>query len=62
MCIVYSLHIEDLTLGSVYFILQENVDEAVKKLRDGGIEVLGLVCHVSNAQQRKNLIDKTIQV
>ncbi|KAH0682255.1 hypothetical protein KY289_020007 [Solanum tuberosum] len=36
----------------------ENVDEAVKKLRDGGIEV----CHVSNAQQRKNLIDKTIQV
>uniref|UniRef100_A0A0V0HQ32 Putative tropinone reductase-like 3-like n=1 Tax=Solanum chacoense TaxID=4108 RepID=A0A0V0HQ32_SOLCH len=40
---------------------QENVDEAVKKLRDGGIEVLGLVCHVSNAQQRKNLIDKTIQ-
>ncbi|XP_055801584.1 tropinone reductase-like 3 isoform X3 [Solanum dulcamara] len=40
---------------------QENVDEAVKKLRDGGIDVLGLVCHVSNAQQRKNLIDKTIQ-
>ncbi|KAF3621206.1 Tropinone reductase-like 3 [Capsicum annuum] len=40
---------------------QENVDEAVKKLRDGGIEVLGLVCHVSNAQQRKNLIEKTIQ-
>ncbi|KAJ8562597.1 hypothetical protein K7X08_031049 [Anisodus acutangulus] len=40
---------------------QENVDEAVKKLRDGGIEVLGLVCHVSNAQQRKNLIERTIQ-
>ncbi|KAJ8565023.1 hypothetical protein K7X08_001483 [Anisodus acutangulus] len=40
---------------------QKNVDEAVKKLSDGGIEVLGLVCHVLNAQQRKNLIEKTIQ-
>nr|XP_043609890.1 tropinone reductase-like 3 [Erigeron canadensis] len=40
---------------------QRNVDEAVKKLQEQGIEVLGLVCHVSNAQQRKNLIDQTIQ-
>ncbi|XP_024983732.1 tropinone reductase-like 3 [Cynara cardunculus var. scolymus] len=40
---------------------QKNVDEAVKKLQAQGIEVLGLVCHVSNAQQRKNLIDQTIQ-
>ncbi|XP_060186314.1 tropinone reductase-like 3 [Lycium barbarum] len=40
---------------------QKNVDEAVKKLSNEGIEVLGLVCHVSNAQERKNLIQKTIQ-
>lgn len=44
------------------FILQKNVDEAVKTLSDRGIEVFGLVCHVSNAQQRKNLIERTIQV
>ncbi|CAN1231656.1 Tropinone reductase-like 3 [Linum grandiflorum] len=41
---------------------QHNVDEAVKKLREEGIqEVLGVVCHVSNPQQRKTLIDKTVQ-
>ncbi|XP_059624569.1 tropinone reductase-like 3 [Cornus florida] len=40
---------------------QNNVDEAVQTLKAKGIEVLGVVCHVSNAQQRKNLIDKTVQ-
>ncbi|KAI3680470.1 hypothetical protein L6452_35241 [Arctium lappa] len=40
---------------------QKNVDEAVKKLKAHGIEVLGLVCHVSNAQQRKDLIEQTVQ-
>ncbi|KAL8259308.1 hypothetical protein R6Q59_027261 [Mikania micrantha] len=40
---------------------QKNVDEAVEKLKAHGIEVLGLTCHVSNAQQRKNLIDQTVQ-
>lgn len=40
---------------------QKNVDEAVGKLKGKGIEVFGLVCHVSNAQQRKNLIEATIQ-
>lgn len=40
---------------------QRNVDEAVRKLKARGIEVLGLVCHVSNAEQRKNLIDQTVQ-
>eukprot|EP00262_Sarcandra_glabra_P019658 TRINITY_DN7490_c1_g1_i1.p1 TRINITY_DN7490_c1_g1~~TRINITY_DN7490_c1_g1_i1.p1 ORF type:complete len:283 (+),score=61.79 TRINITY_DN7490_c1_g1_i1:93-851(+) len=40
---------------------QKNVDEAVETLRSRGIEVIGVVCHVSDAQQRKNLIDKTIQ-
>ncbi|KAI8567346.1 hypothetical protein RHMOL_Rhmol02G0114600 [Rhododendron molle] len=40
---------------------QNNVNEAVEKLRARGIEVLGVVCHVSNAQQRKNLIETTVQ-
>lgn len=40
---------------------QKNVDEAVVKLKAKGIEVLGVVCHVSDAQQRKNLIDQTVQ-
>ncbi|XP_062161093.1 tropinone reductase-like 3 [Alnus glutinosa] len=40
---------------------QKNVDEAVEKLKARGIEVLGVVCHVSSAEQRKNLIDKTVQ-
>ncbi|KAK1577691.1 hypothetical protein Q3G72_023898 [Acer saccharum] len=35
---------------------QKNVDEAVEKLKAKGI-----VCYVSNAQQRKKLIDKTVQ-
>ncbi|GAB2298937.1 hypothetical protein Dimus_033013 [Dionaea muscipula] len=40
---------------------QKNVDEAAEKLRSRGIEVLGVVCHVSNPQQRKNLINQTVQ-
>ncbi|KAL6990708.1 hypothetical protein U1Q18_008828 [Sarracenia purpurea var. burkii] len=40
---------------------QKNVDEAVEKLRAKGIEALGMVCHVSDAQQRKNLIETTVQ-
>ncbi|XLR57920.1 hypothetical protein HN51_012281, partial [Arachis hypogaea] len=39
----------------------QNVDEAAEKLRAKGIEVLALVCHVSNDQQRKDLIQKTTQ-
>ncbi|PON52177.1 Short-chain dehydrogenase/reductase [Parasponia andersonii] len=40
---------------------QENVDAAIEKLESKGIQVLGVVCHVSNAQQRKNLIDRTLE-
>ncbi|PWA57113.1 glucose/ribitol dehydrogenase [Artemisia annua] len=40
---------------------ERNVDEAVKKLKQQGIEVLGVVCHVSNAQQRKSLVEQTVQ-
>lgn len=40
---------------------QSNVDEAVKYLRSLEIEVLGLVCHVANASQRKRLFEETIK-
>ncbi|XP_074271985.1 short-chain dehydrogenase/reductase SDRA-like isoform X2 [Silene latifolia] len=40
---------------------QKNVDDAVDMLKSKGIEAFGIVCHVSNAQQRKNLIDQTVQ-
>uniref|UniRef100_A0A1D1ZER4 Dehydrogenase/reductase SDR family member 4 n=1 Tax=Anthurium amnicola TaxID=1678845 RepID=A0A1D1ZER4_9ARAE len=40
---------------------QRNVDEAVEKLRAKGIEAMGAVCHVSNPQQRTDLIEKAIQ-
>lgn len=40
---------------------QKNVDDAVDKLKIQGIEAFGVVCHVSNAQQRKNLIHQTVQ-
>ena len=33
----------------------------MKKLKQQGIEVVGVVCHVSNAQQRKNLVQQTVQ-
>ncbi|KAG8494373.1 hypothetical protein CXB51_012075 [Gossypium anomalum] len=39
---------------------QKNVDEAVEKLKNKGLEVFGVVCHVSNAQHRKDLIQKTV--
>lgn len=41
---------------------QANVDEAVEKLKANGIsQVLGVVCHVSNAQHRKNLVHQTVE-
>ncbi|XVF75252.1 hypothetical protein PTKIN_Ptkin13bG0172700 [Pterospermum kingtungense] len=40
---------------------QKNVDEAVEKLKAQGLHVLGVVCHVSDAQQRKSLINETIE-
>ncbi|CAI9099491.1 OLC1v1036318C1 [Oldenlandia corymbosa var. corymbosa] len=40
---------------------QVNVEEAIGKLKAKGIEVFGVVCHVSNALQRKHLIEKTVQ-
>ncbi|KAJ6834233.1 short-chain dehydrogenase/reductase SDRA [Iris pallida] len=40
---------------------QKNVDEATEKLRAKGLEVLGVVCHVSNPQQRQQLVEKAVQ-
>ncbi|KAJ6728799.1 DEHYDROGENASE/REDUCTASE (SDR FAMILY) MEMBER 4 [Salix koriyanagi] len=40
---------------------EKNVDEAVEKLKAKDIKVSGVVCHVSNAQQRKNLVETTVQ-
>jgi len=48
-------------LGVVY-LLQKNVDEAVAKLKAEGLDVFGLACHVSFADQRANLIKSTIDV
>ncbi|KAJ4704007.1 Tropinone reductase-like [Melia azedarach] len=56
---------ERLGLEGAYVVVssrkQKNVEEAVEKLKARGIEVLGVVCHVSNSQQRKNLVNKTIE-
>jgi NADP-dependent 3-hydroxy acid dehydrogenase YdfG len=41
---------------------QKNVDEAVAKLKAEGLDVFGLACHVSFADQRANLIKSTIDV
>jgi hypothetical protein len=42
--------------------LQKNVDEAVEGLRAKGITAVGSVCHVSDAQQRKSLIETAVKV
>ncbi|KAJ0264868.1 hypothetical protein HA466_0012650 [Hirschfeldia incana] len=40
---------------------QANVEEAVEKLKSKGIDAYGIVCHVSNPQHRRNLVEKTVQ-
>ncbi|CAN6209238.1 unnamed protein product [Urochloa humidicola] len=40
---------------------QRNVDEAVEGLKAKGIAAVGNVCHVSDARQRKNLIDTAVK-
>ncbi|KAI5062668.1 hypothetical protein GOP47_0023207 [Adiantum capillus-veneris] len=39
---------------------QKNVDEAVQSLKELGIDVLGVACHVGNADHRKNLIKSAV--
>lgn len=36
---------------------QKNVDTAVEKLKSEGLNVAGVVCHVSKAEDRKNLLN-----
>jgi dehydrogenase/reductase SDR family protein 4 len=40
---------------------QKNVDEAVKALKDQGIEVTGTTCHVANAADRKKLFELAVE-
>jgi len=40
---------------------QKNVTEAKESLEKAGISVLALICHVADANHRKNLIEKTLQ-
>ncbi|XP_022912558.2 uncharacterized protein [Onthophagus taurus] len=39
---------------------QKNVDEAVKKLKSEGLEVVGIVCHVGKAEDRTKLFDLAV--
>ncbi|CAL5067231.1 unnamed protein product [Urochloa decumbens] len=40
---------------------QRNVEEAVEGLKAKGIAAVGVVCHVSDARQRRNLIDTAVK-
>ena len=40
---------------------QNNVDKAVNELTKLNLNVIGLKCHVGDAQERKNLFDTTIK-
>lgn len=39
---------------------QKNVDEALEKLKELGINAVGVACHVGNAEQRKKLIKAAV--
>ena len=36
---------------------QENVDNAIKKLKSEGLSVSGMVCHAGSKEDRKRLIE-----
>ncbi|XP_028410067.1 dehydrogenase/reductase SDR family member 4-like [Dendronephthya gigantea] len=40
---------------------QNKVDEACKKLENEGLDVFGMVCHVGKKDDRKNLVNKTLE-
>ena len=40
---------------------QNNVDRAVAMLRDEGLDVAGMVCHVGNSEHRERLIQETVK-
>lgn len=41
---------------------QQNVDETVAALRQKGLQVSGVACHVGNDQHRRQLVEQTIKV
>jgi hypothetical protein len=41
---------------------QENVDAAVSQLQDLGIDCIGTVCHVGNAEDRSKLVKTAVEV
>jgi dehydrogenase/reductase SDR family protein 4 len=40
---------------------QEACDEVVKEFKKGGLNVIGIACHIGKEDQRKNLVAKTIE-
>lgn len=40
---------------------QEAVDKVAEEFRDNGLEAIGVACHIGKADQRKELIEKTIE-
>lgn len=40
---------------------QEACDEVVKEFTDAGLKAIGIACHIGKEEQRKNLVDKTIE-
>ncbi|KAL0694431.1 hypothetical protein Bca4012_061611 [Brassica carinata] len=63
MCsvIAIGLAMSNLHMSVGLFNLPRNVDEAVEKLKAQEIDAFGIICHVSDAQHRQSLVQKTIQ-
>jgi len=40
---------------------QEACDEVVKEFTEAGLKAIGIACHIGKEEQRKNLVDKTIE-
>lgn len=41
---------------------QAACDKVVKEFNDEGLKAIGIACHIGKEEQRKNLVDKTIEV
>ncbi|WP_334056603.1 SDR family NAD(P)-dependent oxidoreductase [Polaribacter sp. P097] len=40
---------------------QEACDEVAKEFKEQGLDAIGIACHIGKEDQRKNLVDKTIE-
>ncbi len=40
---------------------QEACDEVVKEFTEAGLKAIGIACHIGKEEQRKNLVDKTVE-